>query len=197
MNFDFAVSNKFANLARKLMTMEIRKAKKEDAEFVAWTVLTALDMDTSDLRKAKEVCSDNYGLYSWNNALIAEENGRQIGCIISYAGDKYLSFREYTWPRLWTDIDPDMMKNTPYETEAGEYYLDSMAIIPEYRGQAIGKKLMLAAIENGKNLGYDTFALIVDVDKPHLHDYYTQLGFYGSGSIQFFTHVFTKMISKQ
>lgn len=174
--------------------MEIRKAKREDAEFVAWTVLTALDMDTSDLGKATDVCSDDFGLYSWKNALIAEEDGKPIGCIISYPGDKYLQFREYTWPKLWTDIDPDLIKNTPHETEPGEYYLDSMAILPEYRGKAIGKKLMLAAIEHGKELRLEKFALIVDVDKPHLHDYYCQLGFKGVGPIQFFTHLFTKMI---
>lgn len=174
--------------------MEIRKAKQGDATFVAWTVLTALDMDTSDLGKAAHVCSDDFGLYSWKNALIAEEDGKPIGCIISYPGDKYLQFREYTWPKLWTDIDPDLMKNMPHETEPGEYYLDSMAILPEYRGSAIGKKLMLAAIEQGKELGYDKFALIVDVDKPNLHDYYCQLGFKGVGPISFLTHPFTKMI---
>lgn len=174
--------------------MEIRKAKREDAEFVAWTVLTALDMDTSDLGKAAHVCSDDFGLYSWKNALIAEEDGKPIGCIISYPGDKYLQFREYTWPKLWTDIDPDLMRNTPHETVTGEYYLDSMAILPEYRGKSIGKKLMLAAIEHGKELGFEKFALIVDVDKPHLHDYYCQLGFKGVGPIRFLTHLFTKMI---
>lgn len=174
--------------------MEIRKAKREDAAFVAWTMLTALDMDTSDLSKAAHICSDGFGLYSWKNALIAEEDGRLIGCIISYPGDKYLQFREYTWPKLWTDIDPDLMKNTPHETEPGEYYLDSMAILPEYRGSAIGKKLMLAAIEQGKKMGYEKFTLIVDVDKPHLHDYYSELDFNDMGPIRFFTHLFTKMI---
>lgn len=174
--------------------MEIRKAKREDAEFVAWTVLTALDMDTSDLERASRICSDDYGLYSWKNAIMAVEDGKPIGCIISYPGDKYISFREYTWPRLWTDIDPDLMKNTPHETGPGEYYLDSMAILPEYRGKAIGKKLMLAAIEHGMELGYERFALIVDVDKPHLQDYYSQMGFKDAGPIRFFTHLFTKMI---
>lgn len=152
--------------------MEIRKATKDDSGFVAWTVLTALDMDTSDLERATDVCSDDYGLYSWKNALIAEEDGSPIGCIISYPGDRYLAFREYTWPRLWTNIEPELMKSTPHETGAGEYYLDSMAIIPECRGKAIGKKLMSAAIENGRNMGYDKFALIVDINKPHLHYYY-------------------------
>lgn len=173
--------------------MEIRKAKREDTAFVAWTVLTALDMDTSDLKKASDVCSDDFGLYSWKNALIAEEDVKPIGCIISYPGDKYLQFREYTWPKLWTDIDPELMKNTPHETEPGEYYLDSMAILPEYRGKEIGMKLMQSAMEHGKELGYEKFALIVDVDKPHLHDYYSQLGFQDAGPIRFFTHLFTKM----
>lgn len=174
--------------------MEITEASKEDAEFVAWTVLTALDMDTSDMSKAEMVCADDFGLYSWKNALVVSEDNKPIGCIISYPGDHYLDFREYTWPRLWTDIDPQLMKGTPHETEPGEYYLDSMAILPEYRGKNIGQQLMLAAIERGKKIGYNKFALIVDVDKPNLHDYYRELGFKDTGSIRFFTNQFTKMV---
>lgn len=177
--------------------MEIRKAEKSDAKFVAWTVLTALDMDTSDLSKATEICADDFGLYSWKNAIMAVVDGRPIGCLVSYPGDRYISFREYTWPKLWDDVDPDMMRNTPLETTPGEYYLDSMAIIEEFRGLEIGKKLIDAAILHGIKSGYDKFSLIVDVSKPHLHDYYAGLGFRDHGPIMFFTHLFTKMIKSE
>lgn len=173
--------------------MEIRNANKEDAYFVAWTVLTALDMDTSDLKKTTEICAENFGLYSWTNALIITEENRSIGCIISYPGDKYVAMREHTWPRLWTDIDPELMRITPLETAPGEYYLDSMAILPEARGRRLGRELMEAAMERGRMLGYDRFGLIVDVDKPHLRNYYADLGFADAGSIRFFTHTFIKM----
>lgn len=33
------------------MSITIRDAKKEDVEIVAWTVLTALDMDTDEMEK--------------------------------------------------------------------------------------------------------------------------------------------------
>lgn len=174
--------------------MVIRKATKDDAEFVAWTVLTALDMNTDDLQKATDSCAEDFGLYSWKNAIIAsDDNGQPLGCIISYPGDRYVEMREYTWPRLWTDIDPELMRNTPHETGPGEYYLDSMAIIPEARGKELGLILMNAAIEHGRELGYRKFGLIVDVGKPNLHDYYAHLGFKDDGPIRFFEHLFTKM----
>ena len=33
------------------MNIEIRDAKKQDVEIVAWTVLTALDMETNEIDK--------------------------------------------------------------------------------------------------------------------------------------------------
>ena len=65
----------------------IRKARKEDSEYVAKTVLTALDMDTSDLEWVRTSCSDPESMYSWNKSLIAEADGKPVGCIISYSGD--------------------------------------------------------------------------------------------------------------
>lgn len=174
--------------------ISIRRASKEDAEFVAWVVLTALDLDLSQLDKTAASCADDLSLYSWKNALVAiDGDGRPVGCIISYPGDEYMRMREYTWPSLWTDVDPELVRNTPREALPGEYYLDSMAIIPEARGEGLGHRLMLAAMEEGRKRGYDRFSLIVDIGKPHLRDYYASLGFRPAGPLRFITHDFTKM----
>ncbi len=176
--------------------MTIRKATEKDTEYVAKTVLTALDMDTSDLEWVKASCADPKSMYSWNKALIAEDNGKLIGCIISYRGDEYLPIREYTWSRLWTGVDPEVISKSAIETYPGEYYLDSLAIEPEYRGRGLGKKLMQAAMEEGRKLGYKKFALLVAREKPRLKDYYASLGFEDSNEVNFFGHQYQRMLKK-
>lgn len=173
--------------------MEIRNAVREDSEFVGWTVLTALDMDTSDLTAAKATCAEDFGIYSWKNAVIAVENGKPIGCIVSYAGDNYKEMRDFTWPKMWKDLDWAAVQQMTPETEPGEYYLDSLAILPEGRGKGLGRKLIEAAIKNGEAQGYRQFMLLVDIDKPRLHDYYSQIGFEDCGKINFFDHLYDKM----
>ena len=59
--------------------MTIRKATEKDVEYVAKTVLTALDMDISDLEWVKASCADPKSMYSWNKALIAEQDSLPIG----------------------------------------------------------------------------------------------------------------------
>ena len=49
------------------MNIEIRDAKIEDVEIVAWTVLTALDMETDEMKKFIDSCSDESTMYSWKN----------------------------------------------------------------------------------------------------------------------------------
>lgn len=176
------------------MTMKIRKATENDVDFVAKTVLTALDMDTSDIGWVRASCADPKSMYSWNKALIAEDAGKPIGCIISYRGVDYLPIREYTWSRLWEGVDPEVIRKSAIETYPGEYYLDSLSVDPEYRGKGIGKDLMQAAIAEGSALGYKRFALLVAVEKPRLKDYYASLGFRPFGEVNFFDHKYHRMV---
>ncbi|MDE6480884.1 MAG: GNAT family N-acetyltransferase [Muribaculaceae bacterium] len=176
--------------------MIIRRATQADTEYVAKTVLTALDMDTSDLEWIKSSCADPQSMYSWNKSLIAEDEGKPVGCIISYSGDDYQKLREYTWSRLWKDVDTAAIKQTAIEAYPGEYYLDSLAIEPEYRGNGLGKKLMESAIQEGKELGYDKFALLVAKEKPRLKEYYATLGFEEADEVNFFGHRYKRMVRK-
>lgn len=179
---------------RDYMSISIRKATEDDVEYVAKTVLNALDMDTSDLDWVKKSCADPKSMYSWNKALIAEDNGNPIGCIISYRGDEYLPIREYTWSRLWEGVDPEVISKSAIEAYPGEYYLDSLSVEPGYRGHGLGKDLMRAAMEHGIKLGYRRFALLVAVGKPRLKDYYASLGFKESGTVNFFGHKYHRMV---
>lgn len=173
--------------------IDIKSAIKNNTPFVAWTVMTALDMEANDMSKVVESCSDEKSMYSWKNSIVACDGDEVIGCIICYEGDKYETLRQYTWGNLWSDIDEEFIKNTPAEAHPGEFYLDSMAIKPEYRGRSIGKLLIEAAIAKGRELGYKTFSLLVDVEKPRLKAYYETVGFHESSKMMFFGHQYDIM----
>ncbi len=173
--------------------IKLRNATIGDARLAAWAMLTALDLPTNGMDRAAEVCADPGAMYSWANAIVACDGEEPVGAIISYPGDDYQSLRQYTWGKIWSGIDEQTIADSPCETFPGEYYLDTMAIRPEYRGHAIGKRLIEAAIERGRRQGYTKFSLIVDIKKPRLKAYYESIGFSQEGQILFFGHLYDRM----
>lgn len=63
-----------------------RPSEFTDVNIVAWTVLTALDIDTNDMFRVIESCSDEMSMYSWKNSIVACDGDEVIGCIICYEG---------------------------------------------------------------------------------------------------------------
>lgn len=175
------------------MNIEIRDAKKEDVEIVAWTVLTALDMETDEMDKFIMSCSEDDSIYSWRNAIVAVVDSKLAGCLIAYEGSRYQELRDRSWLKLWDDMDQEYLKTIEAETTDGEFYLDSMAILPEYRGHGIGKMLMEYAIKKGKSFGCRYATLLVDYDKPRLEAYYRSIGFEQFGEMEYFGHDYKRM----
>jgi ribosomal protein S18 acetylase RimI-like enzyme len=171
----------------------IRDAAADDARFVAWTVLTALDLDEDGIEDVVRSCSEVRSLYSWRHARIATVDGKAVGCLISYEGADYMALRNLTWQGIWGGIDEAYLQTIEAEAGPGDFYLDSMAILPEYRGLDIGKQLLLDGINRGRQRGCTAVTLIVSVDKPHLYDYYASVGFTPFGQMEFFGHRYTRM----
>ena len=69
------------------------------------------------------------------------------------------------------------LKITEDETDASEYYLDSLGVLPEYRGCGVGAKLILAL----KEIAYEKYnkplGLLVDFENPKAERLYKSLGF--------------------
>ena len=175
------------------MEIEIRDARIEDVPIVAWTVLTALDMSTDDMDRFIESCSNESTMYSWKNSIIATVNNVPVGCLIAYDGSRYDELRKKTWSSLWEDTDPSIIENTVKEAHEGEFYLDSMAILPDYRKLGIGKLLIEYAIKKGKELSCQYSSLLVDLDKPSLKAYYETMGLKEFGKMEFFGHNYYRM----
>lgn len=180
--------------------VKLRKALPEDIPFVACCVLAAVDLydfkePSVEKDIAETVCSREDTLYSYRHAVIAEVDGVPAGCLLSYDGAIYENARKITF-KFFKDAGREMT-DTDIETEAGEYYLDSMAIAPVFRGCGIGHMLMEDAIAESRRRGFRKVSLIVECTKPHLRDYYAELGFKPEREMNAFGDRYLKMVLDQ
>ena len=172
----------------------VREARREDAATIAQAVAMAI----GDKVALRAYCGDDYlavlvemaaredTQYSWQNGLIAEVDGLVAGAVVGYDGGRLGVLREGTFAVL-----RELLGRTPTivdETEVGEYYLDSVAVLPEFRGLGVGRELVAAFCEKAFSEGHERVGLIVDFDNPQAEKLYTSLGFRRINSRPFFTH---------
>jgi len=182
-----------------MQEITLRNASKEDAQFIADCVLAAIG--AYDFKERPEeyesilaVCKIEGTLYSYRNAIIAcDSNANPIGCLVAYAGDNYKEMREYTFSIVQGIKGSIPIGNSAMETGPEEYYLDSMAIIPQWRGKGLGMILFDAHLERAVSLGYKTAALLVEKSHPKLQSYYENAGFKPFSELTYFEKRFVKM----
>ena len=175
--------------------LSIRKATIEDASFVARCVLEAIGFQniTDEILVRQTAFSQREDvLYSWRHALIAMYNGETVGCIIAYEGRRYRWFRSITFPIIKEMCGADFSGQRD-ETEPGEYYLDSLYVVPKYRKCGIGTKLMLSGIANARTLRIPRVGLLVSTENPNAHKLYSSLGFKEKERFTAFNEPFIKM----
>ena len=63
------------------------------------------------------------------------------------------------------------------ETQAGELYLDSLAVLPDYRRQGIAWRLLKATKEKADRMGLPCVGLLVDKGNPAGEALYVSVGF--------------------
>ena len=193
----------------KTPRVELRKGRASDAPFIADAVLAAMGYDIfnpslsvdaetsfgpiSAVRDALiKVCSKEDTLYSWKNTTVATFCGKTAGAIVSYDGGIYKETAERTFALMAKLLNTE--KPEPgSETGAGEYYLDSLVVHPEFRGHNIGSILMRNALDEAEALGYEKVTLLVDEKKPHLHKLYKKLGFEFGDVVLFFGEPYIRM----
>ena len=163
----------------------IRKARPEDAPFLAKCIMAGMHFydfgtevpEKEDIFRSLVECERRDDLlYSYRHSRVAEADGKVVGALLSYPGDIYKRLREKTFAEIWPDFFPTH-GDSEQETDPGEYYLDSLAVLPEYRGRGIGKALLQDGIRKGIDLGFNQIALVADSDMPHLISLYKSLGF--------------------
>ena len=80
------------------------------------------------------------------------------------------------------------------ETQAGELYLDSLAVQPDYRRQGIARALLLATKERAGQYGLPHVGLLVDTDNPNGEALYSSVGFQYVGEKRWGGHFMKHML---
>ena len=183
--------------------VQLRDATSEDAPFIARVVLAGielLDMDAAlpdNQRVLYEhlvgICRMDDTLYSYRNTRIAEVDGCAVGALVAYDGARYAKMREKTFGFVKQISGMDLNHNA-METGPGEFYLDSMALLSDYRGVGIGKMLMRDRVDFSLSNGFQKVTLLVDKDKPRLQRYYECEGFAFSEEMFVFGAWYNKMV---
>lgn len=169
--------------------LEIISARPEDADFIAWVVTQGMHMDNVP-SFLKSVGARDDTLYSWRNTSLLKCEGRLAGGLVSYDGAAHEEMRKNTW--VMHDGRLLSSGNVP-ETTAGEYYLDSLAIVPEFRGHGLWRALFDDAVEMAKEKGFHRITLICDEDYPKLAQLYISYGFVPENTFSYFGTLCRKM----
>ena len=165
--------------------MIIRKAKIEDSEAIATFVLLAMEeivykfIGEKSHEKAKQflvnlICK-KANQYSYENCWVIEIENEVVAVAIVYDGAKLQELREPVAKEIKSMFNRDF--NPENETEAGEYYIDSIGVSPQQQGKGLGSKLFRFLIDEYVYERNETLGLLVDKDNPNAKKLYLKLGF--------------------
>lgn len=187
-------------MSEKISEIQVRPAEKNDSEAVARLLMMAWPMD-SFLEMSPGMTEDDFALiiksfveaedtlYSYRNTIVAVRGEEIAGAMNGYDGALYEMLKK--------PVTDDFRRRFPdsgsgfglvKETQAGEFYLDSIGVNPAMRSMGIGSRLFSAMLKRAAGLGFTKAGLIVDVDKPKAEALYLRLGFKTVGSRDFMGH---------
>ncbi len=178
---------------------QIQKATKDQAEEIANLIMMAMTDEC-----CLYFCGDGYGLddfrkmmislveedvsqYSYKNTFVAMVFNKVVGIAVSYDGGRLRKLRRafITAAKEYLGKDHTGMDD---ETQAGELYLDSLAVLPEYRRMGIGRKLVIATKKRAERMHLPCVGLLVDKDNPEGEAFYTSVRFQYAGDSQWGGH---------
>ena len=168
--------------------IEIKNARKEQSPDIARLIMTAMTDDC-----CLHFCGVGYGLedfrgmmtmlveredsqYSYRNTLVAMDGERLVGIAVSYDGGRLHELRQAFVEAAKEQIGKDH-SGMDDETQAGELYLDSLAVLPDYRRQGIARRLLKATKEKADRMGLPCVGLLVDNGNPAGEALYVSVGF--------------------
>lgn len=176
--------------------MKIVYADITDAQLIGRVVVTALGEElVNELAGAKTaddvtrmfatLAARDDSQYSWRNTLKAiDDNGEPMGYVVGYDGAKLHHLRKAFFAEARRVLDREMEGTMDDECQPDEFYLDSLAVFPAYRGRGVARSLITAiatrAADCGKPLG-----LLCDKTNTRARALYDSLGFKQVGETHF------------
>lgn len=178
--------------------MEIRKAEPWAAPWISKGIMTALGDglcesfaagDPKGLEKVERlfrICAEsNDSQYSWRNSFVAlSQEGEVMGIAVCYDGARLDELRRRFLDEFERMHGYRVDNHMTAETSAGEYYLDSLAVFPDYRGQGVARALIGAVAGRAAEARLPV-GLLVDKTNHRARGLYDRLGFRQEGERSF------------
>lgn len=176
--------------------MEIIEACKKDAPLLAEVILEAVGEDiTANFAAEKGIdavktlftrlAAREDSQYSYCNALkYIDDDGTPMGFIIGYDGARLHQLRKAFFEELESVFGRKIDGEIPDETVPEEFYLDSLAVFPQYRGKGIARKLIEAMIKRAEQHGKPA-GLLCGKTNHRARKLYESIGFRKTGETPF------------
>lgn len=170
------------------MKIDIRQASREQALEIARMIMLAMTDDC-----CLNFCGEGYGLddfyrmmtllveredsqYSYKNTRVALDGDKVVGISVSYDGSRLHKLRR-PFLELALELIGRDHSGMNDETQPGELYLDSLAVLPDYRRQGIARRLIRVTKERADQMGLPCLGLLVDKGNLAGEALYTSIGF--------------------
>lgn len=182
----------------------IRFARKEDAPEIAPLILVILnDMELpfvqsygekKTLEILEEAIADPDYRYSYTRGLVNEIDGKVAGIAFGYTDEEEPVIDEpLTAVLAQHGIDTDIRLFIDKETFPNEWYLDSISVAEEFRGQGIGSELLQALPKLAEKANRKVIGLSVDEKNPKAKKLYERHGFKVVGQRMISGHLYDHM----
>lgn len=176
--------------------IKLRRATQADARFIAENVLRALHIDENDdshINHLADISRREDTLYSWRNATIALYEGVPAGLMVAYDGARYRQMRDITFPMIRMYVG-DNYHSMDDEASPGEYYLDSLAVLPEFRRNGIASALIQEMFRQRDEAGIPLATIAVDPENDTAYGLYKKNGFRHDGHITVFNTTYDRLV---
>ncbi len=175
----------------------LRKATREDAPFLALCLTEAMGgkamermegeggLSASDRRTLSlltGICERDDTLYSWRLGTIATTaDGEPAGASITYPGEEYHQRRLVSFALAREIITFDVAKMED-EAQGGEFYLDTLAVMPALRRRGVAQALMANWLREARAQGL-TATLLCAKDNGKALRLYESMGMRKAGEV--------------
>lgn len=159
-------------------------------------IFTDMELDFLDI-VPKETLKDmmleamlvpNYR-YHLDHCLVYEKDQKIAGVVYGYPG-KIENIIDQAFTALYPkyEINPANILFVDSETFAGEWYLDSLVVHPDFRNQGIAKELLFASRTLARDTNEFIIGLNCDISNPSAESIYRSVGFDDHSLFQLGSH---------
>lgn len=132
---------------------------------------------------------------SYRNALVAEEEQRIVGIIVTYYGRDAVGLDRPIIEHLQRLVHNSSI-TLDKEADDDEFYIDTLSVSPDYAGRGIGTTLMQATEQRAWQLQHKKIALNVDEENERAYRLYQHLGYQTEKIVYLYGHPYQHMLKR-